>query len=238
MPNKPNRPTGEIPHRSITPSFQHSHPTPFVRNEANSADRLDGRRTPVVQTNPIWRVQQRGGTPLRRNEANLGKFHVGSFKCQADRAERRVFRLRNVRNEANWGDPAADGREPAVQTKPIRSNPAGTRGPIVRNKPNSQRTRHPHRSTIPAFQSDADHAKRSQFCRWYGGRPNGRARKPAKNLMRWLVGSVSIQWIVLHDDSELLCLTHIGSCIHIPRTSGFAASGRRGKRRLRRPRWR
>jgi len=43
---------------------------------------------------------------------------------------------------------------PSVQTKPIRSSPAGTREPMVRNKPNSRRTKYPifppfHHSNVP-----------------------------------------------------------------------------------------
>ncbi len=39
MPNKPNRPPGEIPHHSTVPASQHSRPV--VRNKANSHHRAD-----------------------------------------------------------------------------------------------------------------------------------------------------------------------------------------------------
>jgi hypothetical protein len=83
-----------------------------------------------------------------QNKANWGRFQVRSLKCQA---ERRPGDLAGCTNEPNLS--IADWRlrmgHSLAAGRPLRSAASGLREPIVRNKPNSRRARHPHHSSIP-----------------------------------------------------------------------------------------
>jgi len=106
-----------------------------VRNKPNSA-RLAGRpglrRAKMCETNPIGAGNAGAGRTERTKRTQ--------FPAGPGRTGPRV-RGANVQNEPNFGERTGRGRGRLCETNPIWDSPPGVRGPIVRNKANSRRSR-------------------------------------------------------------------------------------------------
>ncbi len=129
-----------IPHHSTILLFHHSDPMSIVQNEPNLACHRGpgGRR---VQNEPNW------PGPIAQNEPNL--------------AWRRGRRRRNVQNEPNF---ALWDEGQMRKTNPISRLRISDCG-LCKTNPISAvaAVESPQYSTIPAVQSDANCAKRTQF---------------------------------------------------------------------------
>ncbi len=81
----------------------------------------------------------------------------------------------SVRNKANWRGPAAESVGSAGQTNPILGSPAGSRGPIMQNKPNLGRRASKHkcfmRTRLRRIGHTRSHGKTKPIPRSAGGVP-------------------------------------------------------------------
>ena len=193
MPNKPNRPAGEIPHRS-TYSF-----IPAFQSDA-------GVQTKPIRSSPAG---PRGPIVVKQTQFPADEHPISSITP--------AFQYSNpmpiVRNKPNSANRLAEGRAPVVQTNPIGGSSSeegrsceetkpiwgpGGRRPRAgcTNKANSvkpgwypgtdcaKRTQFPPDEippSIPVFQSDADRAKQSQFPPSRPPRPDGPAVRNEAN---------------------------------------------------------